>query len=89
MCDIKFKHSLIAIRLLIVYLLQLLKFSCQEWRIGSAVERFLDWFPDSPCQLTTICDSSSRGSDALFWPLRALYIWGAHTGTERDKHTDT
>ena len=33
------------------------------------------WFPASSWQLTTVCNSSSRGSDALFWPLWAL---GAH-----------
>jgi hypothetical protein len=29
--------------------------------------------------LTTICNSSSRKSDALFWPLQVLHVHGAQT----------
>jgi hypothetical protein len=45
-------------------------------------------FPVPACQLTTICNSSSRGTDALFWPARVggtravhlhAYRWNTHT----------
>lgn len=36
--------------------------------------------------LTTICDSISRGPDALLWPLQALHVHGAQTYT-RVKHS--
>lgn len=36
-------------------------------------------FPISTGQLITICDSSSRGSNALLWPLTALHVVYRHT----------
>lgn len=32
-------------------------------------------------QLVPVCDSSSRRSDSLFWPLQALHTWGTNTPT--------
>ena len=59
---------------------------------GAGIERWLGsqehWlffrktqkqFPAPTWQCTTICNSSSRGSGALFWPPWALQAHGAHT----------
>ena len=36
-------------------------------------------FPIPTWQLTTVCNSSSRGSDSHIWTLRALHSRGAQT----------
>ena len=48
-----------------------------------------DWvqFPAPMWQHTTICNSSSRGCDTLFWPLRALHARGAQTFMQANTHT--
>ena len=39
------------------------------------VQRLWVWLPAPTRQLTTICNSSSRGSDALSWPPRTLHAY--------------
>ena len=39
--------------------------------------RALAGFPPPPWQFITVCNSSSDGSDALFWPPRELHAHGA------------
>jgi hypothetical protein len=36
--------------------------------------------------LTTICNSSSKGSDALFWSLQALHAYGANIYGQAKHH---
>lgn len=43
------------------------------------------WMPRTPQRLATVCNSSSGGSDALFWPPWALYICGAQTYIQAGK----
>lgn len=37
------------------------------------------WFPTPTRWLTTICNSTSRGSDTVFWPSWASGMHGVHT----------
>jgi hypothetical protein len=40
-----------------------------QWlRALAALPEDLGWIPSTHMVATTICSSSSRGSDALFWP---------------------
>ena len=45
----------------------------------------LGWIPGTSQKLTTVCNSSSRGSDALFWPPWALHTCGAQTYIQAGK----
>ena len=56
-----------------------------SWKDGSAVKELLLFqrtqvqIPAHTWRLTTICNSSPRASDALFWLLGALHTWGVLT----------
>jgi hypothetical protein len=61
----------------------------ERWRDGSACScRGLPFqFLAHTGQLTATCNSSSRGSDGLFWPVWALHSAEHHMRTRTQKHT--
>ena len=54
-----------------------------QWLEALGLQRSRVPFPVSTWWLTTICHSSSRGSNTLFWPPTALHTDDTHI------HTDT
>lgn len=53
---------------------------------GESVVRSLTAFAEDPAptrNLTSVCSSSSRGLDALFWPPQALHTFGVQTQENR------
>ena len=54
----------------------------QTLREMAALEEDQGLSTASTWRLTTTCNSSSSGSNALFWPVLSLYVCGAHTYTQ-------
>lgn len=65
-------------------------FTLEDWRDSSVVRstgycsRFNS--PTPTRWLTTFCDSSSRGSDSIFWPLSASGMYMVHIHRCRQTH---
>lgn len=49
----------------------------------------LGWIPGTPQRPIAVCNSISRGSDALFWPPWALYIYGTQICVQAGRHSYT
>lgn len=57
-----------------------------QWLIPLTVKNWVQ-YPAPTRYVSPICNSSSRGYDAFFWPLLSLHAHWSHTYTQT--HTDT